>query len=1820
MAIETIDNFNIFVGRNIDSRYGPYADETDANNNIDPIFRFEGLTVLLTSSGDQVEYWYYNGVTNSDLKPKGAAVSLSGTDTQVVFFSGSTQISGSPSMSYNYTTNHFFVTGSATFSGSTFIPGVTDTFQNNVVTIDTATGQLYYTASNALAAVSIPLDIKDEGVLVKSGPTFINFTGSGVFATASGTGVDVYIPKTRPGGLNTQIQFNSGSEFSGSGTFTFDYTNNNVVLTGSLLVTQSHISTVDYIDFTKVPVGSEPAHLEGRLHWYDDTKTLQIDTDKNDFMIEVGHQNVVRVYNDTGVDIPLGKVVRINGSQGNQPTVVTASYTDDQSSATTLGFTATLIAGSGGNRHGYVITNGMLRNVNTVGYSVGTQLYLSSSGNFTSTPPDAPLHEVRLGKIIKSNALGIIFVDIMNGYELTELHDVRTTTYSDGDLLVHSSSLWINSKQLTGSYGLTGSLTTSGSITLTGSLYVSGAISASFGANTVGFYGTASWAQSASNALFAQTASFITASNVWGIFGSSSVDSASFASSSISASYAATASFILNPYPINVTGSSLYSVAPVAGIPDIPINNNSIFFGSGAGNQASSASNSNFLGYDAGANTTEAINSNFLGNSAGQLADKANDSNFLGYQAGYSANTASNSNFLGREAGYNSDFTTQSNFIGYQAGYQADNAYNSNFLGYRAGRLIRDAYNSNFIGYEAGSQQSAINTSSYNSNFIGYQVGKNTDNIYNSNFIGYKAGTDADFSPYSNFLGYEAGYSAFSASYSNFIGYQAGYDSDFASHSIFIGYGAGSNAYTASNSTFIGYRAGYQAPNSNNSIFIGYEAGREVNNSSHSIFIGYQAGKELDTGGVDYVGPNNIIIGTNVTLPVSSQNSINIGGLIFATGSNSNTTPVTPTFTPAGGKVGINIYPPLYNFHVSGTVAFPNLTTSSQVNVVVIDTASGQLYYTSSTSVGGGGGGGTPAPSDTYIQYNSGSIFGAEQYFRYLYQSHSLQQGFNVTASSAYSHAEGYTAIAGWKGFEVATLTNGLITIQDNIDYSSEFTSGTILLFNGTYYSTYAYNTIAYSAPDFTIQLDNTGVSLSPAPPVGTSVADTSNLNSSLAYMNNGNYSHAEGQGIAYADYSHAEGIGQALGLSSHAEGNGYAYGNYSHAEGQGVTYGNYSHAEGFGAAGAFSHAEGNSTTAGWFGSTVNSIVNGLITINLGIDFSSEFTGNTIVLRDNSLSKSYLYTYNAINYSAPNFTIQLDDTSINKGSGDTVADISNLFSPLAATRTNYFGHAEGVATAIYGIYSHAGGNNTIALGDSQFVIGAYNEPKNSSSAFIIGDGFNGSNRHNVLFVSKSYFEVSASSVFLQGLPASSELNILVYNSASGQVYYTSSTSVGGGGGGTPAPEDTYIQYNSGSIFGAEQPFRYIYASHSLEQGNNVTASGQYSHAQGYKSEVYGIYSHAEGDNTYVGTNRAYSASFVNNTGSLLSSYGNKASAFSVGEYILWYNGSFKGYTLIESKSYDGSITQVFVDFVSNGQYNILPVRPGVGAHSATGDQIIPVSGAHAEGYQSEALGDYSSAVGNGIAVGAGSQAIGGGLALGDNSQAVGDAYAIGIYSRAEGNSSKAIGNYSHAEGVQTQATSTGAHSEGFRTLASATYSHAEGLSTTASGQYAHAEGNNTIASGLYQTVVGQFNVANTSQSAFIIGDGTSNNNRHNLVFASASSFSIDSKALIGTSSAQALYTTAKITTVAGTNTIYSLQTASYDGAFFDYTLISGLNARAGQIMSIWSDSEIRYTETTTTDIGSTSEFIFSVALTAGSASLQVTGSTGAVIKTIIKGI
>jgi hypothetical protein len=114
----------------------------------------------------------------------------------------------------------------------------------------------------------------------------------------------------------------------------------------------------------------------------------------------------------------------------------------------------------------------------------------------------------------------------------------------------------------------------------------------------------------------------------------------------------------------------------------------------------------------------------------------------------------------------------------------------------------------------------------------------------------------------------------------------------------------------------------------------------------------------------------------------------------------------------------------------------------------------------------------------------------------------------------------------------------------------------------------------------------------------------------------------------------------------------------------------------------------------------------------------------------------------------------------------------------------------------------------------------------------------------------------------------------------------------------------------------------------------------------------------------------------------------------------------------------------------------------------------------------------------------------------------------------------------------------------------------------------------------------------------------------------------DNTTLIGAYQAPALITTAKnVLSNSGSFTVYSLPTASYDGAFFDYTARSGSNARAGQIMAIWSGSSVNYTETTTTDFGTTSGLSLNVSISGSNMVLTGSASTTAwTIKTIIRSI
>lgn len=67
MAILLNDNLDIAAVKPVDSRYGTYTSVLEANAAIPAIKRYRGLTVGVIAEGILSEYWYNNGIADSDL-------------------------------------------------------------------------------------------------------------------------------------------------------------------------------------------------------------------------------------------------------------------------------------------------------------------------------------------------------------------------------------------------------------------------------------------------------------------------------------------------------------------------------------------------------------------------------------------------------------------------------------------------------------------------------------------------------------------------------------------------------------------------------------------------------------------------------------------------------------------------------------------------------------------------------------------------------------------------------------------------------------------------------------------------------------------------------------------------------------------------------------------------------------------------------------------------------------------------------------------------------------------------------------------------------------------------------------------------------------------------------------------------------------------------------------------------------------------------------------------------------------------------------------------------------------------------------------------------------------------------------------------------------------------------------------------------------------------------------------------------------------------------------------------------------------------------
>jgi len=260
--------------------------------------------------------------------------------------------------------------------------------------------------------------------------TLIQTTGSDQLATALGAMVNTVRADIFTGSFY-------GGTFQGDG----------LVISGSAYISGS-VST-DWVDFTNGSVIIDAPYKEGRLFYNSDDATLTMYTDNSDVSLQLGQEEWVKVVNKTGGTIPDGTAVRINGAQGNRPTI-SQSNASLRVGSVVIGLTTHEFLD---NEEGYVTVHGTVRGLDTSDYFAGAPLYLQtgSLGELTFPAPPSPNYRTIVGVVtVAHGTQGAIYVQPTIGTSVEDLSDVCSVRTNHG-LLVwdETNDIWFSPPDIT---------------------------------------------------------------------------------------------------------------------------------------------------------------------------------------------------------------------------------------------------------------------------------------------------------------------------------------------------------------------------------------------------------------------------------------------------------------------------------------------------------------------------------------------------------------------------------------------------------------------------------------------------------------------------------------------------------------------------------------------------------------------------------------------------------------------------------------------------------------------------------------------------------------------------------------------------------------------------------------------------------------------------------------------------------------------------------------------------------------------------------------------------------------------------------------------------------------------------------------------------------------------------------------------------------------------------------------------------------------------------------------------------------------------------
>ena len=294
------------------------------------------------------------------------------------------------------------------------------------------------------------------GVLSASGGgtgsvTSVALTRSGNALTITGS------PITTSGTINIGFAGTTAQYIRGDGTLaTFPATTGYVPYTGAT----QNVDLGEYelkagqLTLDVSPTGTATV---GTTRWNNTIGSSETTLKGGTVILKNGVDLVARVVNKVTPNATLTRAaypaVRVSGAQGQRLAVAYAQANNDNNSADTLGLVIEDIAT---NQEGFIMTVGQLNDVNTTGslqsetWADGDVLYLSPStaGKLTNIKPNGSTgHIVVMGYVEYAHAVhGSIYVKVMNGWELDELHNVYISSVDNNQGLFYNStsSLWEN--------------------------------------------------------------------------------------------------------------------------------------------------------------------------------------------------------------------------------------------------------------------------------------------------------------------------------------------------------------------------------------------------------------------------------------------------------------------------------------------------------------------------------------------------------------------------------------------------------------------------------------------------------------------------------------------------------------------------------------------------------------------------------------------------------------------------------------------------------------------------------------------------------------------------------------------------------------------------------------------------------------------------------------------------------------------------------------------------------------------------------------------------------------------------------------------------------------------------------------------------------------------------------------------------------------------------------------------------------------------------------------------------------------------------------